>query len=143
MNRSLLLGLVALAITVLAARYLHVTGPTYPVRGSATLGASTFLYTLERTHSGAGDHRVRVDTNVPGVEGTLEWKPLAGGEWTPQAMTSVAGSVVGTIPHQPLAAKVAYRVRLRSIDRNLTLPPLALAVIRFRGEVPHSASMPG
>lgn len=136
MNRSLLLWLIALAVTLLAARYQRVTGPTYPLSGAATLGAKSFRYSLERTHAGAGGHRVRVDTAINGVEGALEWRPLAGGEWTSQPMTSVAGTVEGTIPHQDMAQKVAYRVHLRILDQQVTLPPQAPAVIRFRGDVP-------
>jgi hypothetical protein len=135
-NRPFLLWLVALAITLLAARYQRVTGPTYPIHGTATLAAKTFQYRLERTHAGAGDHRVRIDTAINGVEGVLESRPLAGGEWASQPMTSVAGSVEGTIAHQPMATKMAYRVQLRILDQQITLPPQAPAVIRFRGDVP-------
>ena len=136
MNRPLLLWLIALAITLLAARYQRVTGPTYPLSGTATLAAKTFRYKLERTHAGEGDHRVRIDTGINGVAGVLQWKPLAGGTWFAQPMTSTGGSVEGTIPHQAMATKVAYRVQLRIIDQQLTLPPQTPAVVRFRGDVP-------
>ena len=57
-------------------------------------------------------------------------------------MTAVAGQLVGTIPHQPIGTKVAYRVRLAKMDRQLTLPAKDAVVLQFRGDVPAWALMP-
>ncbi|HUK63772.1 MAG TPA: hypothetical protein VLV15_10565, partial [Dongiaceae bacterium] len=135
MNRSLLLWLIALVITVVAARYQRVTGPTYPMHGVTTLGGSTFRWTLERSHAGAGDHVVRIDVHSTEVQGTLEWKPIAG-EWQSVAMMQQGSALVGSIPHQPIASKVAYRVRLMHVGHEIVLPERGEAVLRFRGDVP-------
>lgn len=135
-NRSWLLWIVALAVTLLGARYQRVTGPTYPLHGNATLGGHTFGWTLERTHAGTGDHEVRIEPGSTGVQGALDWRPLEDGAWRSQAMRAEGESLVASIPHQPIAAKVAYRVRLAHGGREITLPESDPAVMRFRGEVP-------
>lgn len=131
-----MLWLIALAITLLSARYQRVTGPTYPLYGHATLAGTAFDWRLERTQAGDADHRVHVKTGSSITEGTLEYRPAGTAAWTSQPMTAIAGEVVGTIPHQPMGAKVAYRVTLRKFDQQIVLPPQGEAVMRFRGDVP-------
>jgi hypothetical protein len=131
-----MLWLIALAITLLAARYQRVTGPTYPISGHATLAGTAFDWRLERSNAGDGDHRVHVKTGSTITEGTLEYRRAGDAAWTSQPMTATAGEVVGTIPHQPMGTKVAYRVVLRKLDQRLVLPPSGEAVLRFRGDVP-------
>jgi hypothetical protein len=135
-NRSLLLWLVAVVITLVAARYQRVTGPTYPLHGTTTMGGSRFRWVLERTHAGAGDHVVRIDIHSTEIQGTLEWKPLAAGDWQAISMTQQGSALVASIPHQPIATKVAYRVRLTHVGRDIVLPEQGAAVLRFRGDVP-------
>ena len=136
MSRSLWLWIVAVLVTLFAARYQRVTGPTYPVSGSAALGASTFRYRLERTHAGAGDQRVSVTPGDAAAQGVLEWRPLAASDWSRMPMTRQGDALAAAIPHQPIATKVAYRVRLSSGAGEIVLPPRDPAVLRFRGDVP-------
>jgi hypothetical protein len=131
-----MLWLIALAITLLAARYQRVTGPTYPISGHATLAGTTFDWRLERSQAGDADHRVHVKTGSTITEGTLEYRRPGDATWTSQPMSVMAGEVVGTIPHQPMGTKVAYRVKLRKLDQQVVLPPAGEAVLRFRGDVP-------
>jgi hypothetical protein len=134
--RSTWLWGIALLITLAAAWWQRVSGPTYPLDGRATMGASTFRYRLERTHAGPGDARVAIPVRNTEVQGELDWKLLGSAEWNAEPMSPDGVHLVGRIPHQPSGTKVAYRVRLILTGQTTELPPGAPAVLRFRGDVP-------
>ena len=52
------LWVTAVVITLASAVYQRMSGPTYPVRGSVTLGGEDVRLRLTRTHPGAGDQPV-------------------------------------------------------------------------------------
>ena len=55
------LWVTAVVITLASAVYQRMSGPTYPVRGSVTLGGESVSLRLTRTHPGAGDQPVVLD----------------------------------------------------------------------------------
>jgi hypothetical protein len=66
----------------------------------------------------------------------LEWKSLGSSEWNPVPMAREGASLGAAIPHQPLATRVAYRLRLVTDGSEIVLPARESAVLRFRGDVP-------
>ncbi|MFI5371153.1 MAG: hypothetical protein ACHQ52_06300 [Candidatus Eisenbacteria bacterium] len=139
MRTNVWMWTVAIVLTLFLAVWQRVSGPTYPVSGTATLGASSFHYRLERTHAGAGDHVVRVDTGPIDVSGTVEWRDHApAGSWhaVPMIPLSTAHALAAPIPHHAAPQKVDYRITLRSADATLVLPPAGMATLRFRNDVP-------
>lgn len=139
MNTARWLWLVALLLTLVLARWQRVSGPTYPLGGRATLGASSFDWRLERSHAGPGDHDVKLGARVDGVSGLLEWRPHGTqGPWTAVPMTAVGDTLVGSLPHQEPGHKLDYRVRLTAGGASVVLPPSppGHATLRFRADVP-------
>lgn len=137
MKQSIILWLIAFAITVGSAVYQRVTGPTYPHSGRVVLGGSDIAYRLDRSHGGDGDHRVQILAGKTNVEGILEWKRYNSGvDWTAVRMTNDNGMLTAELPWQPAAGKLMYRVSLRSGDSAVLIPSDEPVVIRFRGEVP-------
>lgn len=138
MKISLWLWIAALLVTLFVARHQRVTGPTYPISGTARLGGTAFAYVLERTHAGAGGHRVIVRPGAADAEGVLEWRVVGdatGRQWA-EPMARQGETLVAELPHQPVTGKLAYRVTItRGADR-VVLPPQGEAVIRFRNDVP-------
>jgi hypothetical protein len=53
-----------------------------------------------------------------------------------------AGSLVATIPHQPPAGKVEYRIRIEDRGRSVRLPEGEPVIARFRGNVPATVLIP-
>lgn len=135
MHRSWVLWILALVITLASAVYQRITGPTHPKRGKATLAGQEIRYRLVRSMAG-GDAQVRVPAVSPETKGTLAWKRhKTRDDWTYVEMTRDGGQLVGKLPQQPPAGKLAYRVILQDGSERVTLGGEPV-IIRFRGEVP-------
>lgn len=135
MQRPAVLWILAFLITAGSAVYQRVTGPTYPKRGKAALAGREFRYRLPRSMAG-GDAVVRVPAVSGETRGTLAWKRhKSRDEWTYAGMAREGGELVGRLPQQPPAGKLAYRVILQDGVERVTLGGEPV-VIRFRGEVP-------
>ncbi len=131
-----LLWTAAVVLTLALGLFQRMTGPSWPVRGSAELAGRTFRDRLARSHGGAGDLAVRLAVPAPAA-GTLEWRRYPTADRYHVVPLERAGeALLGAVPHQPPAGKVEYRVRLNSGSDLLTLPPTGVAVARFRGAVP-------
>jgi hypothetical protein len=143
MKRSTTLWLLAFIITAASAYYQRRTGPTYPIRGQATLGLKHFSYRLTTSHGGESDCPVLIRTDDSAVSGTLEWRHHDVDEGFRQSpMTFSEGVLKGALPHQPPAGKLDFRIVLRTGSATTVLPERAPAVIRFKGDVPGGILIP-
>ncbi len=132
----------AVVVTLASAVWQRVSGPTYPVRGAAAVGGTAVSYRLLRSHGGPGDQPVRVTAPDPAVSGTLAWRRYPSSEaWRFVPMTREGDALVGALPHQPPAGKLAYQVRL-SRGADTALFPERPAVTRFKGDVPAAVLIP-
>jgi hypothetical protein len=142
-GRSALLWILAVVITLASAYYQRKTGPTYLLAGHATLGTSTIAYKFSRSHAGEGGALVEVTAEDAAIVGSLVWRRYPTQDsWGEIPMTRKGNKLVAQLPHQPLAGKVEYHVRLQKEDRELILPPDRAAVLRFRGDVPAAFMLP-
>lgn len=69
MKRTIILRNAAFFITILAAYYERVTGPTYPLSGTAILAGETIRYRLNRSHDAFG-----ADLPVQPLAGKLQYR---------------------------------------------------------------------
>jgi hypothetical protein len=137
MKRSLLFWILAFLITAGAGIYQRRTGPTYPIDGLVILNGKEIKYELERSHSGEGNHVVKIETRDETISGYVEWKRYkTADEWMNVTMKYENGIHSAELPNQPPAGKLAYRVTLQDAQRTVTLPEKDAVVIRFRGDVP-------
>jgi len=136
---SVTLWIVAFLLTVTLAAFQRMTGPSYPKRGEAKgPGDEEIQFRLPRTHGGEGGLEVAVES-VAGVEaGFLEWRRYPVNEpWQSMAMDRDGnGRFTASIPHQPPAGKVEYRLVLETVDGMMTIPSDEPVVARFRAAVP-------
>jgi hypothetical protein len=143
MNRSVWLWIIALLITLAAARWQRTTGPTYELSGTASLGGSAIHYVLDRSHAGPGGHRVELGALPGDVMGVVEWKEYRSEDaWTAVEMGREGGALVAELPHRPPAGKLWYRVRLSRGAETILIPAERPAAIRFRGDVPPGVLIP-
>ena len=134
-----ILWLLALLITLGSAVYQRMTGPTYPLRGKASLGGESIRYKLPRTWAGEGGAPVGVPVSEA-VEGRIAYRHHNSSEaLTALPMAHRGGDVVNDLPHQPPAGKLDYTVVLSKGGESVTLGP---ATIRFRGDVPPYVLIP-
>ncbi len=142
MVRSVLLWVVAVAVTLASAVWQRTSGPTYPVRGTVTVGGTAVEMKLLRSHGGTGDLPVAVAVGQAPVDGVVAWRRYPTDDaWSMERMQRQDGELVAALPHQPPAGKVEYQVRLRSGGDEAVFPPQP-AVARFKGDVPAAVLIP-
>ena len=137
MRQTALFWILAFVITAGSAVYQRLTGPTYPLTGSVRLEAVSVSYRLDRSHGGDGDHEVSLATGTPAITGRLEWKRHnTDDSWSAAPMAFSDGTLRGSLPHQPPAGKLDYRIILRQGNAQVVIPETGGVVIRFKGDVP-------
>jgi len=141
--KTWMLWVLALVITLSAALYQRVTGPTWPVFGKVSIGGSEVKFRLNRSHAGEGDEEIRLLVPEQVSGGTLQLRRFPSNDpWTSVAMERDGGYLAGRIPHQPLAGKVMYRIELVGKDGTKTPLTPGPIQIRFRGSVPAIVMVP-
>jgi hypothetical protein len=138
MNRSLLFWIIAIIITVLSAYYQRITGPTYPLVGKILINKQQIDYHLYTSHNSTEDCVIKIDTKDTSISGFLEWKRFkTNDEFTKVAMTNNDGALSASLPKQPPAGKLQYRIILQKDSESFEIPTMQkFVVIRFKGEVP-------
>jgi len=143
MKKSFWLWLIAFVLTVITAAYQRITGPTYPVSGEVYLEDKLVEYKLDRTHGGEGDHPVEIKINDEAICGELYWKRYkTDDDWTSVEMLKQNGKLLASLPHQPPAGKLLYKIILQKNDVVITVPDGGGITIRFKGDVPISFLIP-
>ena len=80
---------------------------------------------------------MEVWTGSAGVRGVMEWKRFKTDDpWTAVPMTYADSALTATLPAQPAAGKLQYRVRLAAGGEEAVLPRGEDVVLRYKGEVP-------
>lgn len=141
---SLALWVGAFLVAAVLGYFQRTTGPTYPVRGRLSIAGSEVTYKLPRTHGGEGGLEVRIAGVTDAVRAALEWRRFpTNDEWrSVEMLPSAGGGLAASVPHQPPAGKVEYRVVLSDGDRRRELPENGTVVARFRGDVPAGVLIP-
>jgi hypothetical protein len=140
---SVTLWIAAFLVAVALGYFQRTTGPTYPLTGTLSLGGSEVSYKLARAHGGEGGLDVVLPAPEGTIRGVLEWRRFpTNDEWKRVKLSGAEGGLRATIPHQPPAGKVEYRVVLRDGDEQVRVPDHGSVVARFRGDVPASILIP-
>lgn len=137
----ILLGLLAFVGMYAMAHYQRRTGPTYPITVDEIFSGSAVSGELVRTHAGEGDARVSLTVADEDIDGELVWRRYpTDDEWNRLDMaredTEEGSELAAYLPHQPMAAKLEYSVRLVKNGEELVLPHAETSIIRFREDVP-------
>ena len=129
--------LLALLITVAAAVYQRITGPTYPVSGSTEIDGSMVRFKLLRSHGGEGDQPVTVTAPDTTVQAVMFFKRLNSEDpWKGMKLKRDGENLAGFLPHQPPAGKIEYFVLVRKDGHEKVIPDDSIIVTRFKGAVP-------
>lgn len=135
--KKVLLWIIAFLITVSAAVYQRMTGPTHPLRGKATLNDTEITYKLERDPETTSDHDVRVKVPNAEITGNLLYKRFKTDDpWTNIPMQRDEDVLAGSLPKQPSAGKLEYKILLASQGKEISLTGETPVIIRFKDPVP-------
>lgn len=145
----ILLWTLGLAITLVAAVYQKVTGPTYPKKEKITLNGKEYQLELIRSHGGDDNATVSLDISDSDVKALLYWKhfPVVDDEeWHTETFKSekVEDKTVlnAELPHQPPAGKLMYYFEVTDRNGSQMSYKEQPIVVRFKGGVPNYILIP-
>jgi len=148
-RKRIVLWTLGLLITLSAAVYQKVTGPTYPKKEKITLNGKEYKLKLIRSHGGTDDASVSLNINDTSVTAILFWKPYPPIEtdvWTKESFKQEKEEketiLTATLPHQPPAGKLTYYIQIKDNDGIKYLNKEKPVVIRFKGSVPPYVLIP-
>ncbi len=140
---GVLLWILAVVLMMATAVYQRRTGPTHPARGGTELAGQTIDYRLIRSETTGTEARLSVPVSDPSTDGILQWRRYPTEEpWTEVHMHLEDGELAATLPTQPPAGKLQYRLLLEAGDEAVQLPLEGPAVLRYKGEVPAAVLVP-
>ncbi len=146
MNRKkIILWSIAILITLSAAVYQRLTGPTHPKRIKIELNGKKYKLQLVRSHGGTTDAPVELAIDDTGIEGTLFYKfypEHKDEDWKKAEFAHKNGKMLAYLPNQPMAGKLMYYIVLKSGNETVELEKENPVVIRFKGEVPKYVLFP-
>ena len=135
--KKILFWLLAFIITAASALYQRMTGPTYPLRGTAALSLGEVKFELPRTAEITADCEVGVEVADREVGGRLLYMRFKTDDpWTEMEMSREDERLVSYLPKQPMAGKLAYKVLLLDRGNEVSLSGDDPVVIRFKGHTP-------
>ncbi len=135
--KKVLLWVLAFLITASSAIYQRMTGPTHPLRGKAMLNDTEIAFRLKRDPETTSDYEVRVRMPQTEITGTLLYKRHKTDDpWTKMTMVREDDYLAGSIPKQPSAAKMEYKIFLASQGKEISLSGEKPVIIRFKDPVP-------
>ncbi|HPW17634.1 MAG TPA: hypothetical protein PLP83_04550 [Candidatus Aminicenantes bacterium] len=134
--RKGLLWALAVLLTLASLVHQRLTGPTYPLKGRAAVGGTEVRYKLPRSAETTADAEVAVPAPAP-LEGWIEWKRYPTGDaWERLPLAREGDRLVGRLPRQPAAGKVAYRVAVGEGAGRAVIGGREPVILRFKDPVP-------
>ncbi len=135
-TKNTILWILAIVLMLMTATYQRMTGPTYPITGTVSLGSEEISYKLPRSTNSEGSEVIEIETGSNSITGEFNYKRYKShDEWTKVILKPENGVLRAAIPHQPPAGKVEYNIYLTNGSDNVPLSGETV-IIRFKGVVP-------
>ena len=132
--------LVGLVLTLSAATYQRLTGPTYPYKTTVSFDDNSYDLEFIRSGSINQDAEVILEIDDPEVNATLNFHRYPKDEpFIAVEFTREDGRLVALLPKQAMAGKLIYKVEIGKADKTITIPD---QIIRFKGDVPSFILIP-
>jgi hypothetical protein len=139
--KKFILWVLAFVITLGAAVYQRMTGPTYPKRYNVTVNSTSRELKLTRSLSLDQKSEVRLNINDPSIKARLFFKQYKSNKEF-QATEFIYrddpkhGEFFAGVPQQPAAGKLEYYIEITDSRGTQTYLKETPVVIRFKGGVP-------
>lgn len=133
----------AVIITVTAAMYQRMTGPTYPEKVTVTIDGATYNVKLKRSQTNT--HPCIISLELPAeISGKICFRRYGmDEEWTTAEMRHDGAFLKGELPSQPAAGKIEYYLLLTGKSgEEVKVSEGKPVVIRFKGNVPAYVMIP-
>ncbi|MEX0986378.1 MAG: hypothetical protein WD052_02790 [Bacteroidales bacterium] len=140
--RKTIYWLIAFIITVSAAFFQRLTGPTHPLKVKFTHQSETYKLNLPRSHGGETNCPVEI-TLPEEYTGEIIFRPYPTDKaWDTIEFHRIDEHLIAFLPNQPPAGKLEYHINLRKNGTQIKLELDKNVVIRFKGDVPNWALLP-
>lgn len=140
--KSVYLWVLAFVVVAFAAIYQRMTGPTYPVRCAVKVGGNDLRFRLLRSSDASGAQEIRLKAPDAGIRGFIEVRRHPSNDpWERHDLERQGDDLVGSLPHQPPAGKVMYRIQFQEGAEQVWLTPEPV-VLRYKGVVPEYIMIP-
>jgi hypothetical protein len=140
--KKTLFWFIAFFITIAAAVYQRMTGPTHPLDIKFSDQTETYKFSLPRSHGGETDCPVEI-TVPERYSGEIIFRRFpTGDQWDSIRLHRINDHLIAFLPLQPPAGKLEYHVELFENGIPVDLGLKENTVIRFRGSVPGWALIP-
>ncbi len=135
--KSILYWIIALVITLVAAVYQRMTGPTHPARIQMNLGENKYSLHLPRSHTSTENCTLVLSIPDTTVYATLQYKRYPTNEaYKVVPFRRENEILVAELPSQPPAGKLEYSVQLSTSQQTGSSVNTGPIIIRFKGAVP-------
>jgi hypothetical protein len=136
MIKKIIFWFIAFIITVSAAIFQRMTGPTHPIRGEVVLDNQLVKYKFYRSQEGSDNHRVALLVTDKNITGILKFKRHKSSDAIIELPMILQGdSLYAEFPGEPPAGQIEYQVFLSKENNTITIPDKPV-IIRFKGYVP-------
>jgi hypothetical protein len=145
--KKFILWFLAFLITISAAVYQRMTGPTYPKRIHVTVNNTVHDVKLLRSLSLSEKSEVRLDLNDSNIRARLFFKQYKSDsvyqseEFIYRTDPKHGGFFAG-VPQQPVAGKLQYYIEITDLNGTQTYLKESPVIIRFKGDVPAFVLIP-
>jgi hypothetical protein len=124
-------------LTLAAIYYQRLTGPSQPFKTEVNTGVQKFPIVFQRSHSGTTDCPVVIQISDITVKGVLLFRKYPSKDQLTRVELKREGDkLLATLPNQPPAGKLEYRVDLEKDGTHLKINNDIPILIRFTGDVP-------
>jgi hypothetical protein len=135
--------MLAIVITLSAAVYQRLTGPTYPLRGKFIIDKMEIKYKFNRSHGGDSNQPVTLAFPDSTYQAVLNFTYFrANQSWESLPMEWKNGNFIAELPNQPPAGKLEYFVTISNQSQKYAIPADRTVVTRFKGAVPGAVLIP-
>ena len=135
----------AVIFTIAIAEYQKMTGPTYPVKGKATINNTEIKYKLIRTAENENDAEISLDVPDQTVTGTISYRRFSSHDTLTSApMLRSGNKLIFMMPKLAAAGKMMYDITLQSGSQQVKIAGRngEPVVMRFKGRVPLAVLIP-
>ena len=140
---SALLWAAALVLTLGAAMFQRLTGPTHPLPGTTEVEGQAVSWHLPRSGTAGDPLRIEIAAPRSVLGGTLRYRGYPAEErFQGFSMLRDETLLLGLLPAQPPAGKLEYYVVLATRSGLVRIPDERPVVMRFRGAVPAAVLIP-
>jgi len=134
--RSVLLWIISILLMMAMAVYQRTTGPSYPKDAEYQYKNATIHISLPTSADNDADARVIIPDSLGHLKGYYTFRKLNSGEaWTKYQMHREEDGLIATLPAQPAAGKLEYKIYIKTDGEAISLREDPV-VIRFKGPVP-------